>query len=175
MSKRTHTAEPCPECGQPMRVTREPVPIIGLPSVTVQNAEVSRCPKCGDYEVAFERIEDLHRTIVAALIRKPNALTGDEVRFLRGWLGETSAELARRMDTAAVTLSRWEHGRQPIGGTSDRLLRLIVASQLGTPYPLPRLAEIGTERTPLRMSVQWIDGEWRIERRTAHALELQQA
>jgi len=42
--------------------------------------EVSRCPQCGEYEVAIPQIEDLHHTIAQALVRKTSPLTAAEIR-----------------------------------------------------------------------------------------------
>jgi DNA-binding transcriptional regulator YiaG len=164
MTKHQDTeVERCPACSEADLITaREAVQVIGLPGVTAQNVAVSRCPTCGYHETGFERIESLNRAIVAALIRKPSVLVGAEIRFLRGWLGGPHAEFARRMNTAKETLSRWEHGKQPIGGTSERLLRLMVATELGEPYPLARLDTIKTGHHPLRLELAFEDGEWRM-------------
>jgi putative zinc finger/helix-turn-helix YgiT family protein len=90
---------------------------------------VSRCPKCGETEVAIPRIEDLHRTIARALIQKRSRLTAPEIRFLRKYLGWSGVDFAAHMGATPETISRWEKGAVPIGAASDRLLRLMVASK----------------------------------------------
>jgi transcriptional regulator with XRE-family HTH domain len=77
------------------------------------------------------------------LVRQRRRLQGAEVRFLRKWLGWSGRDFARHMGVSAETVSRRENERDPIGGTSGRLLRLMVL--FGRPvadYSLDRLAEI---------------------------------
>jgi DNA-binding transcriptional regulator YiaG len=81
-------------------------------------------------EVAIPQIEDLHRAVAHALLRKPTRLTSEEIRYLRTYLGWSSMALAAHMGTTPETVSRWEHGATPIGKTADRLLRLLVATQI---------------------------------------------
>lgn len=61
------------------------------------------------------------------LIRKKTRLTGEEVRFLRKYLGLSSADFAHRIGVTQETISRWENGHEPIGIVPDRTLRLMVA------------------------------------------------
>jgi putative zinc finger/helix-turn-helix YgiT family protein len=102
----------------------------GLPYVTLQQAEVSRCPNCGETEVAIPYIEALHRAIATALVRKPARLAPEEIRYLRKYLGWSGVDFAAHMGTAPETVSRWEQGKTPIGTIADRLLRLLVVTQL---------------------------------------------
>jgi len=99
----------------------------GLP-VQLQGIVVHRCPACGEDEVVIPRIDELHRLIARSVIRKPAGLSGAEVRFLRKWLGHSGRDLAAIMGVAPETVSRWESDAQAIGGTADRLLRLLVAN-----------------------------------------------
>ena len=100
---------------------------VGLSGITLQGVEVSRCGKCGEYEVAIPRIEDLHRAIAEAVISKKDRLTAAEIRFLRKHLGWTGAEFAAHFGAARETVSRWENGTSPMGSTAERLLRMVVA------------------------------------------------
>ena len=102
----------------------------GLPHVILQDVAISRCPQCGETEVAIPQIEDLHRAVAHALLRKPTRLTAEEIRYLRTSLGWSSTALAAHMGTTPETVSRWQHGATPIGKTADRLLRLCVAIQI---------------------------------------------
>lgn len=142
----------CAECGSAMKVGRENVKydqMMSLP-VTLANVEVRRCPQCGEYEVVIPRLEEVLRVLAGAIIRKPRRLTGEEVRFLRKYLGWSGADFARRMGTQPETVSRWEHGTAAIGPQADRLLRLMVATVPPVEeYSLDLLQDIGN-RTPSR-------------------------
>lgn len=102
----------------------------GLSHVTLQQVEVSRCPRCGEIEVAIPRIEALHQAIAAMLVRKATRLAPEEIRYLRKYLGWSGADFAARMGVTRETVSRWEHGGTPIGSTADRLLRLLVVNEV---------------------------------------------
>ena len=121
----------CINCGAQMKTKRENFryEACGLPNVTLIDVEVSRCPKCGEFEVAIEQIEDLHKSIAEVLIRKPSRLSAAEIKFLRKYLGWSGADFADYMGTSRETVSRWENGSMPIGTQADRALRLMVVTQ----------------------------------------------
>jgi putative zinc finger/helix-turn-helix YgiT family protein len=155
----------CLACGTSMKTRREnfKYEACGLPYVTLVGVEVSRCPKCGQYEVAVPRSEELHRAIARAVASKRSRLEAAEIRFLRKWLGWSGADFAERMGVSPETVSRWEGGSQKMGATADRLLRLMVASQQpDRDYSLDLLREVGTERgKPFRLGLKAHGGRWR--------------
>jgi putative zinc finger/helix-turn-helix YgiT family protein len=121
----------------------------GLPNVVLVGVVVRRCPSCGHHELVLPRITELHRTIALAVIHKRARLSGAEVRFLRKSLGWSGVDFARHIGVDPSTVSNWENDKDPIGASSDRLLRLMVAH--GAPvdeYPLEELTKIENERTP---------------------------
>jgi YgiT-type zinc finger domain-containing protein len=67
----------CEQCGGPTTTARENFHYTasGLSNVTLLGVEVTRCPKCGAFEVDIPRIEELHRTIAAAVVTKRAPLT----------------------------------------------------------------------------------------------------
>jgi putative zinc finger/helix-turn-helix YgiT family protein len=135
----------CLVCGSEMKTGRENVryDACGLPGVTLMGVEVSRCPQCGEYEVAIPQIDDLHKAIAYAVVRKTSRLNGAEIRYLRKYLGWSGADFARHMGMTPETISRWEAGSEPIGPTADRLLRLMVTTRGPvTEYPLEMLTTI---------------------------------
>jgi putative zinc finger/helix-turn-helix YgiT family protein len=117
----------CIECGTEMKTTRENAPFKALPGTVLVGVEVSRCPKCGSSETAIPAMDTLVRMLAGAVIRKRARLNGDEVRFLRKYLGYSSADFAKRIGSSPSTVSKWENGVQPIGLHSDLLLRAMVA------------------------------------------------
>jgi putative zinc finger/helix-turn-helix YgiT family protein len=155
----------CLVCGATMKTKRENFryDACGLPHVTLKQVEVSRCPNCGEYEVAIDHIEDLHKTIADVLIRKPTRFNAAEIKFLRKYLGWSGADFARHIGAAPETVSRWEKGNQLMGAMADRLLRLMVATQQPVKdYSLDTLESIGAETTacPVLLARKRDSEEW---------------
>ena len=155
----------CQDCGGMLKVSRAPYRYAesGLPGVVLLGVEVSRCQKCGAEEVAIPRIEELHRLMAQAVIRRPHRLTSAEIKYLRKWLGWSGVDFARHMGTTPETVSRWEQGRVPMGPQADRLLRLMITTRAPVvDYSLDTLATI-REKAPLRpvpLRLQWDRGHW---------------
>jgi putative zinc finger/helix-turn-helix YgiT family protein len=153
----------CLACGSRMKTKRENYryDAVGLPGITLESVEVSRCGKCGEYEVEIPRIEDLHRAIADAVIRKQERLTAAEIRFLRKQIGWSGADFAANMGATRETVSRWENGGLTMGPAADRLLRMLVATPPER-RPARVLRQIGNVRPkPLRLGVKLASGEWR--------------
>jgi len=155
----------CMDCGGALKLTRAPYRYTdsGLPGVVLLGVEVRRCQKCGAAEVAIPRIEELHRLIAHALIRRPHRLGHAEIKYLRKWLGWSGVDFARHMGTTPETVSRWEQGRVSMSPPADRLLRLMVTTRAPiADYTLDALATI-RETAPLRpapLRLQWKRGRW---------------
>ena len=135
----------CRNCGKDEMTARAETYLYaesGLPNVVLVGVEVRRCPSCGHHELVLPRVTELHRTIAHAVIRKPARLSGAEVRYLRKYLGWSGADFAGHVGVDPSTVSNWETDKDPIGTSSDRLLRLMVAH--GRPveeYSLDELAK----------------------------------
>lgn len=147
MTKRT-----CRNCNKgELKVTKENhlYTASGLPNVVLTDVEIRRCPECGDESVIIPRIEELYRTLALAVIRKPSRLSGEEVRFLRKYLGLSGVDFAHHMGVDPSTISNWENNKNPIGTTSDRLLRLMTVHQAPVEdYSLVELTKIADASTP---------------------------
>lgn len=144
----------CPECrkGQ-MEARRENYRYTesGLPNVVIENAEILQCPVCGSRGVAIQSMDALHRVLALAVIRQPDPLGPHEIRYLRKWLGWSGKDFAKHMGVTPETVSRWESvdGGKPMGGTADRLLRMLVARlEPVDAYPTERLATIEEDPRP---------------------------
>jgi putative zinc finger/helix-turn-helix YgiT family protein len=161
MKKKTRATEgstrACSECGGPARGSREPHRYTVTPkwAVTIADAEVLRCPKCGAFNVVIAKADRLHRTIAAEVIRKPVALAGAELVFLRRCLELTGRAMAKTLGVSHEALSRWENEAQPVPATVDRLIRTMVALETleGQPFPLETLAAIEGTAGPLKLVV----------------------
>jgi putative zinc finger/helix-turn-helix YgiT family protein len=120
----------------------------GFPGVTLLGVEVSRCPRCGEYDVAIPPIDDLHNVIAQALIPKTRRLDEVEVRYLRKYLGWSGADFATHIGATRETVSRWESSAVQIEPTADRLVRLTLATwdPVGD-YPFPRSSHLRLKRS----------------------------
>lgn len=157
----------CTACGGAMKGRRENYryDASGLPYITLENVEVRRCPRCGETEVAIPAIEELHRAIAGALIRKRARLAPPEIKYLRKYLGWSGVDFARHMGTTAETVSRWEHGTAAMGASAERLLRLMVGTQapVGS-YPVAVLKEVAADDRkpkPVRLGLSRARSGWR--------------
>ena len=155
----------CLECGTDLRVTREPHKYSLHPkwSVTIADAEVRRCPKCGYFEVVIPMPDALHRTIAAAVIRKPARLSGPELVFLRSQLEMSARKLSRVIGVVHESISRWENGVLPVSPPVDRLMRMMVALTIvGEKFPVDTLSHIEGDAGPLKLVVT-VDpkGSWK--------------
>jgi DNA-binding transcriptional regulator YiaG len=117
--------------------------LMGLPGVVILNAvEEVRCRKCGNVAaIGFSNLEGLLAAVAVARVTAPQKLSGGDVRFLRKALGWLSKELAAKLEVRDETVSRWEHGKEPVGPASEKLLRLIVAEFLGEKAPAMEVDE----------------------------------
>lgn len=147
----------CYECGAQTKTVRGDYSYTesGLP-VLLRNAELIRCPNCGD-SVVIRNIDALHTAIAKAVLRKPARLTGAELSFLRKYLAKPSKTFATLLHVDPAAYSRWERGVHPIGEQSDFLIRF-VASALSTklrtlaPKIARELADITKEQKPKPLS-----------------------
>ena len=133
----------CIQCGHAMTTKRENVPYASLPGTVLVGVEVSRCPNCGEEEIAIPAIEALNRALANAVIRKPARLTGDEAKFLRKYLGYDGASFAKVIGANASSVSRWESGKQQLGLQTDLLLRsLVMLDKKVEAYPIEKFGEV---------------------------------
>jgi DNA-binding transcriptional regulator YiaG len=99
----------------------------GLNYVYLRNGYVLRQTNDGE-EAEIHQSDALNNAIAEVIITRPFSLRGKEVRFLRSLLKLSQASLARVLQTARVTIARWEGAPdQPIKGTADTALRLLYA------------------------------------------------
>lgn len=167
MMKRTEESQrggrPCMQCGATMAGKRENYryDASGLSRVTLANVMVYRCPQCGEHEVQIPNILGLHKAMALALVAKRERLAPEEIRFLRTFLGYSSADLARKLGVTPQTVSRWERTDAPLRmkPAVDRLLRLMVlAGDVVKGYPLEEVATEEPKESSFRATVS--DSEW---------------
>lgn len=115
------------ECGGELTAATEnyAYAACGLPYVTLEGVTVRRCGKCGKSSVKIPNIEGMHRELARGLVRKPSRLMGEEIRFLRKYLGWSREDCSEQMGVAPTSISRWESGRSKMSIQADRFLRLL--------------------------------------------------
>lgn len=161
----SHSPHPCLDCGAELRVSREPHKYTLHPkwAITIADAEVLRCPKCGWLSVAISKPNALHRTIAAEVIRKPARLSGPELVFLRMHLEMSARALSKAIGVVHESVSRWENDILPVSPPVDRLIRTMVAlTTAGEKFPVETLSHIEGDAGPLKLVVT-VDpkGIWR--------------
>ena len=101
------------------------------PVVLLDAAEEVTHPKTGEViGIAIPNAEELAAAVALALCFMPVRLIGAEIRFIRRVLGMTGQELASAVEMDPATLSRWEHGKQEIGGWADKAIRMAAVLRL---------------------------------------------
>lgn len=137
------TKRKCPECGASVASAASVYRYAesGLPNVVLHGVEQARCARCGHFEVSIPKVVPIHETIAEALVSSPGRLTGDQLRFLRKHLGLSGEQLGKYLHTDRTKISKWERGQDPIGPSSDRLMRLLAAAlDRGLRRKLPAVA-----------------------------------
>lgn len=75
-------------------------------------------------------LQGLEAAVAVARATVSDKLSGKEIRFLRKAIGMKEGELARFLDVAAETISRWENGREIISTNAERVFRIKVLTDL---------------------------------------------
>ena len=170
----------CRECGGNAKIVRKDYRFTesGLNNVFLRNVEVVVCAKCKSESPRIPNHEDLMRTIAVALIDKPFELAGDEVRFLRKYLGEGGIAFAQMLGIDRSHLSRVENGAMTISKQTDRLVRTVALvrdpslteklNRLGRYEAiLERLSTIEPETNAVRVQLDHFEGGYTYALKTA--------
>ena len=100
----------------------------------------------------------LDRAIALAIVRRQSRLTGQEVRFLRGLLDMTQAELGAALGKDAQTVARWEKDKTEIPVTEDIAVRQIYLEKTGHHQPFletsRQVAELKTRLEEVRFKLK---------------------
>ncbi len=130
----------CTECGQPQTVVRQTVmyPESGLSNVQLSNVPVWMCVNRHE-EVEIPRVQELHELMAHLILRKPAAIVGPEIKFLRRRVAMSAKDFAVRIGLSAVRLSQIENAKRPIPKRVDLLIRLSIAALIAArdakPFP----------------------------------------
>ena len=120
----------------------------------VSTLPVIRCSACGEETFAGPDLQALELRIAGELARH-GEVAAEAFSFMRRVLGVRAMDLAEYLDVTPETVSRWEHGKQPIDRGAAALLSAMVVDRLEgrtttldrlktllKPEPLPRLVRL---------------------------------
>ena len=103
--------------------------VIGLDYVTIKNVKSYRCPECGESYTNFGNLKKLNNELIDIIIHKKDSLSGQEVRFIRKYLGYSQEKFAQVIKVEPESLSRMENGKQGMGESLEQLIRLLAATR----------------------------------------------
>jgi DNA-binding transcriptional regulator YiaG len=122
---------PCDECGaavgpgKPVRRTR-----VGRYKVDDDSQALPVCAN-GHAEIDLTELAEYERRAAMVVLAQGADIGGDEIRFARKSLGITQARLARLLDVAPETVSRWETGSEVMSRVSRLALLAVVRDMAG--------------------------------------------
>jgi len=129
----------CEACGERLAKTRLHEfrdELLGLSGVIlVDSVDEFRCTKCGERIVSIPDLAGLIKAVAVTRAKISRKLRGRDVRFLRKAMEWNAKTLAQNLGISEGTVSRWENDKEPMGPSSEKLLRLIVLIELGEETP----------------------------------------
>ena len=126
--KEAMKTEVCSACGARADVIRGDYRYkeSGLRNVILSGIDLIRCRKCGNVDPVIPRMNELHRALALAVAGQLFRLQGEDVRYLRKYLGMTQDQFAELLHIHKSNLSKGENNDDKIGEQSDRLIRVVV-------------------------------------------------
>jgi putative zinc finger/helix-turn-helix YgiT family protein len=153
----------CPECGGKVTQRVGDYPYLGeeLPNVVLVGVKLRTCTECEFSSVGIPKLVGLHKAIAECLAKATHQLSPGEIRFLRKYLGWSGRDFARHFGVSAETVSRWENGKNTMGATAERLLRLSALTlDPIQEYPLPDNFSMRSDKPGVRATLH---GSWKLE------------
>ena len=126
---RSMKKEQCSTCEHLAIVTRGNYEFgeMGLP-VVLQRIQIVKCSHCGTTEPIIPNLNDLMHTVALAVICKPCTLDGEEIKFLRRYVGKTATEFSTLLHLDNTSLSKMENEERKAGPRTDKLIRFLTVS-----------------------------------------------
>ncbi|MBV8451185.1 MAG: hypothetical protein JOZ29_02780 [Deltaproteobacteria bacterium] len=140
----------------------------GLDDVFLIGIERHICPRCNAIYPIIPRIQELHTAIASVLSEKPGALTGQELRYLRRWIGVEAQVFADLLGLRPEHLSKVENNRLKLGAVAERLARVYAMThkqQRAFDEISAKMQRIKGARTraQLRRQCQFSGTHWKVE------------
>jgi DNA-binding transcriptional regulator YiaG len=103
----------------------------GLRNVFLVGINYKECPICHEKVPEIPKMEELHKVIANVIIKKPEPLNGEEIRYLRKNAGFNGSDFAAMIGLSAAHLSRAENNRLNLGPTADKMVRSVAEAVSG--------------------------------------------
>lgn len=119
----------------------------------------------GETYTSVQDADELHEAIAEHLVLRRKVLRGQEVRFLRKFLGWTQADGGDAIGVSDQTVARWEKDQGVLEGPADRLLRLYVLGHLAGEIDPAKVLEEVRQSDSLSsddLVLERSDDEWRV-------------
>lgn len=158
----------CIDCNKEMKLVVEnhKYEECGLSNIILVDVKKYRCSNCGEEYLGIQNPLGLHAVIAKTVVKNKRKLSGKEFRFLRTYLGFSTAVFAKLIGVARETVSRWETGKLVIPKHMDLLIRsLAVNNEPDRNYKLHDLflkEECGKAFSRLKIVCKK-SGEWEIK------------
>lgn len=156
------------QCGEQVTAVRGDYHFLesGLDNVTLRGVKLLRCHKCGSLTPVLTKINELMRVIASAVVLKPSALTGKEIRYLRKYIGLTGEQFGNKLGLTKEHVSRLETEKHSVGDQTERLIRYLAISTDPALRPMipqlfARLDNIKAEPQPDRIEINLATGSFR--------------
>ncbi|MEO5756819.1 MAG: helix-turn-helix domain-containing protein [Mesorhizobium sp.] len=105
----------------------------GLDNVYLMNGYETEVVDGEEY-VSIHAVDELWKAIGLNLVTRKKTLSPKEIRFLRGHMDKTQAEVASLLRVDDQTVARWEKGKVRLSGGADVAFRtLFLGSQVAQP------------------------------------------
>jgi DNA-binding XRE family transcriptional regulator len=105
-------------------------PFFGLDARLVR-AAAHVCDHCGAATLEGPVLEAAERALARLIVGGTGPLKPKELRFLRGFMGLSQAELSERLGVHRVSVARWETETAPVGALESFAIRTMAAWHLG--------------------------------------------
>jgi DNA-binding transcriptional regulator YiaG len=137
----------------------------GLDYIYLIGIERLACPRCGASYPIIPRMAELHRVIAGIVIEKPAELSGQEVRYLRSWIGVQAKEFAKWIGCDPAYLSRIENGHHAaLGESADKLVRVYAMThkeKMAAEEISERLQRASKRRKARQRCFRFVGQRWR--------------
>lgn len=128
----------------------------------------------GEEYVSINAVDELWKAIGLNLVTVKKILSAKEIRFLRGLMSKTQADVASLLRVDDQTVARWEKGKVPLSGTADIAFRMLfLGSSVAQPDGreilsgwIEMIRKLIDQDSPVNEDIQFVlrDHNWEMQR-----------